>query len=439
VPYIQASTIAIGAVGLVIALYTLKRFLDREPDKFIAKTIVAAAFAKLAGTATYYYFANEIWGGADVARYVRSGRELAPVIRSGTIPAEAWETGTPFVRFLTGVVFAVVGPNEILGYVAFSGLSFLGTYLFLQALRNAVPEGNHRLYAIVVLFAPTMLFWPSTIGKDAWLVLCLGIASWGSSRSFTGSQIGYFWVAIGTLGMAMVRPHMAALFFCSFAIAHGLYALTPKKPKPITSWVVGAAFVILGGTMVLSFYADKMGRSDGESSSLVDRIQTETDEIFDHTNERTQRGDGEFANRPVRGPSDLIAAAITVPFRPHILETHDRAGQATALESMLLAMILIGGTLRARRTLRQIVTTPYLLQAAVYSIGFIVAFSNVGNFGILVRQRTQLLPFLLLIVALSRPLNAHRSRDNHGPLLVVVESTAAPHHKAHSRDVDGHH
>ena len=438
VPSVQASTLIAGLVGLLATSYALKRFFDKESDRFIAKTIAIAALVKLAGTAAYYYFANEIWGGADVARYVRSGKELAPIIRSGTLPPEAWETGTPFVRFLTGLVFAVVGPNEIAAYLIFSGLSFVGTYLFLQALRNAAPDGNHRLYAVLILFMPTMVFWPSTIGKDAWLVFCLGMAAWGSSRSFSGNQFGYIWVAVGTMGMAVVRPHMAALFFISFTFAHGVYLLTPSTKKAISSWLIGAAFVVIGAVLVLSFYADEMGRSGSESPSLGDRIAVETDDLFDHTNQRTQRGDGEFTNRPVRSPMDLAPAAVTVPFRPHILEAHNRAAQLTALESMLLATILASASFRARGRIRRALLNPYLIQGFVYSIGFIIAFSNVANFGILVRQRTQLLPFLLLIVALSQPLKEHRRQEPHQPLLSVVEPSVPPRHAALSRGLDGH-
>jgi hypothetical protein len=42
---------------------------------------------------------------------------------------------------------------------------------------------------------------------------------------------------------------------------------------------------------------------------------------------------------------------------------------------------------------------PYVAFALVYSVLFVVAFSNVGNFGILTRQRAQLFPLVLLVLA----------------------------------------
>ena len=46
---------------------------------------------------------------------------------------------------------------------------------------------------------------------------------------------------------------------------------------------------------------------------------------------------------------------------------------------------------------------PYLILCIVYTIVFVYAFSNFGNFGILTRQRVQVLPFVLVFLALRAP------------------------------------
>jgi hypothetical protein len=43
---------------------------------------------------------------------------------------------------------------------------------------------------------------------------------------------------------------------------------------------------------------------------------------------------------------------------------------------------------------------------------FVIAFSSIGNFGILTRQRTQVFPFVLVLLAVPRP------RIDHGDDLV---------------------
>ncbi|HEX2375354.1 MAG TPA: hypothetical protein VHO93_15345, partial [Actinomycetota bacterium] len=43
---------------------------------------------------------------------------------------------------------------------------------------------------------------------------------------------------------------------------------------------------------------------------------------------------------------------------------------------------------------------PYVAFVAVYSLLFVFAFSTISNFGILARERTQVLPFFLVLLAI---------------------------------------
>jgi hypothetical protein len=53
--------------------------------------------------------------------------------------------------------------------------------------------------------------------------------------------------------------------------------------------------------------------------------------------------------------------------------------------------------------------TPYLIMAGIYSLLFVYGFSSFANYGILVRQRVQVLPFLLVFVAMP-PLRSGKRR-----------------------------
>ena len=54
---------------------------------------------------------------------------------------------------------------------------------------------------------------------------------------------------------------------------------------------------------------------------------------------------------------------------------------------------------RLVRVPRFAVRSPYVTFALAYSGLFVLAFSAIGNFGLLARQRTQLLPFVLVLIA----------------------------------------
>jgi hypothetical protein len=394
------ASIAVGLLVFGAGAAMLVRLAKREPDPVIARLIVAGFFAKLAGSAGRYYLMGDLYGSrGDFQRYTENGRQLAAMIRSGTLPEQAKETGTPFMDFLAGLLFTVAPPNVLVGFAVFSVLAFLGAYLFLQAFRIAVPDGAHRRYAWMIFLLPTMVFWPSSLGKEAWLVFTLGLASYGAARVLRRLRFGYLLLALGGVGAYLVRPHMAALFAISFATAFLLRFRDPTVRRGALGWVFGLVLVGLATGYAASNFGEQVPRDESVEGSTVDQVFAETDR-------RTSQGGSGFESRPVRSPADLAHALITVPFRPLPFETHNAQALVASLEGVFLILLFLVSAPRLRTLPRAVLRRPYVALATAYSIGFVVAFSNVGNFGILTRQRAQLLPFLLVLVALPR-------RDEH--------------------------
>jgi hypothetical protein len=63
---------------------------------------------------------------------------------------------------------------------------------------------------------------------------------------------------------------------------------------------------------------------------------------------------------------------------------------------------------------------PYVAMSTVYCVGFIIAFSNVGNFGIITRQRAQLLPLLFVLLALPVVQSRRKGRPTSAVLTPVT-------------------
>lgn len=417
-------------VAPVVAFVLLRWAVRRETDNVIARLIVLGFFAKLAGTAAYYLVVAEVWGGGDVARYVREGRSLIDTIRSGTLPDQARETGTPFMDFLAGAAFAVVGPNEIAGYLVFSMLSFVGMYLFLQAFKLAVPDGNHRRYAFLLLLLPTMLFWPSTIGKEAWMVFTMGAAAFGAALVLHRSRFGLTLLTVSLLGVAAIRPHMALLIAVAFSLAYALRIADRSVQQSPAVWAGGLVVVLFITAGVASTFSDEMGRGEAEGGSLTERVAADTEEIFERADRNTRRGGGEFDSRPVRNPVDFVHAAVTVPFRPLITEAHNNTAVLSSLESsFLLLLLLLSIPSIALSWPSSLLRRPYVVFAGAFTGGFIVAFSNVGNFGLLVRYRAMLLPFLLVLLCLQfrkTPADGSAQRSSSVPVPVLRHIPAEP-------------
>ena len=419
----QVALLAV-AVGIVIGL--LRIVVRREPDPFIAKVIVVGLLAKLFGTAAFYTVLQQVYDGAgDANRYFRVGRSLASEIRGGQLPDEAFETGTPFMEFLTGVVVAVIGPTRAGAYVVFSLLAFVGMMLFLQAFRLAFPQGNHRRYALLVLLLPTMVFWSSMIGKEAWLVLTLGLASYGAARALRKRRFSYLFLVAGVAGIFAIRPHMAALFVVALAVGFVVRFRDPDVRIGLVSGILGVIVVGFGVSYVLVNYTDEVASSSRqeEGGSTTDQLRSATGDLLDRTQFQTTRGGSEFDSRPVRNPIDFAHALVTVPFRPFPNEAHNRQAQLASLEGVLLLGLVIASIPRIARFGWEFFRRPYVMFATTYAIGFIIAFSNVANFGILTRQRAQLLPFLVVLLCL--PIARASSDDGSGEEL-AGEPTGQP-------------
>ena len=395
--------VALGALAFLAAVIVLRLAVRHETDRMIGRIIVVGFIAKLLGTFVYFRVLNDVYGTGDVRRYVQNGATIAADIRSGSMPDQATETGTQFMNFIVGVVFSVTGPNEIVGYLVFAVLSFVGMYLFLQAFKLSLPQADHRRYAVLVLLLPTMVFWPSTIGKEPWLVFTLGVAAYGAARALRKRRLSYLFIALGTAGVFAVRPHMAALFVIALAVAFFVRFRDPDVRIGLASGLVGIAIVGSGVSYVLINYADEVSgteASDEAPGSAVDRFMESTDELLERTQTQTTRGGSEFDSRPVRNPIDFAHALVTVPFRPFPNEAHNVLAQLASLEGVLLLGLVIASVPRMARFGSEFFRRPYLMLASTYAVGFIIAFSNVANFGILTRQRAQLFPFLLVLLCL---------------------------------------
>ncbi|MGH9227168.1 MAG: hypothetical protein ACRD07_00295, partial [Acidimicrobiales bacterium] len=115
---------------------------------------------------------------------------------------------------------------------------------------------------------------------------------------------------------------------------------------------------------------------------------------------RTSRGGSEFDNdgnslNPLRLPE----GAVTVLLRPLPWETDSRLQLLSSLESALLVGLIVArlGSLRAAFT--RVRSTPFLLYCWILVILYAATFSSIANFGLLVRQRSLVLPALYVLIS----------------------------------------
>jgi hypothetical protein len=392
------SAVVVAPVLFGLALPALRAQAIREGDATLFRLLALALALKLAGAFVRFYVASEVYGGqADAKLYHDAGVALAAGFRHLDGLEALWRTsGTEFLGTITGVVYSITGVTELGGFLVFSWLGFWGLFLFYRAFVRAVPSGRPRSYAHFIFFMPSLLFWPSSIGKESWMMFTLGIAAYGIALVLTeevrrGIVIG----AMGLWGAGMVRPHMAGLFGVALVFAAVTRPIAKEKWRELAP--VAKSVMILAVALVALVLVVRTDRFLQESG-----IDTEggVGTTLQDLQGRTSEGGSSFEPSIVDSPARAPFAALTVLFRPFVFEAHNGQSLLAALEGSVLLLICI---LRYRwiwAALKATPRTPYLVFAMAYCAMFIVAFSSFANFGLLVRERTQLYPLFLMFLAI---------------------------------------
>jgi hypothetical protein len=398
----------------------------RERDARLANFLLLALVLKLFGSLVRYWVSFHVYGGRiDALGYHEVGATLATHFRQGDFNTGLDSlSGTNFISFFTGVIYTVTGPSIYAGFLLYAWLAFWGMFYLYRAFTIAFPDGNRTSYARLLFLMPSMLYWPSSIGKEAWMLFALGLAAFGVARLITGR----LWrgLAVAATGLwlgTLVRPHVVGMAGLGLVLAY-LVARPPRRLGalgPVVKVFALGVLVVLAVQLLSTTQSYLQGKgidpADGVDSVLVE------------TGRRTNTGGSSFnAPSTSTSPAKLPFTAITILYRPFLYEAHNAQAGVTALESTVLLCLTIARRRAIWQAMRHLRRRPYVAFVLGYALLFIVAFSSISNFGILARERTQLLPFffvLLAVPARRRARPAVAARPAAGP--PALATAADPH------------
>ena len=386
---------AVIVVPVVVAINAILIWrVSRRPDEPWLAGVMATAFvAKIIGTVVRYFVAYVVYGGvADAEGYNLYAVANFRAWRDGTVTWE-WggKQGTQYMELITTAVYAAIGPSPLAGFVVFTSLAFWGQYLLFRAFRTALPDGNGRRYALLVLLLPSMLYWPSSIGKESWLMLFVGVTALGAARFFAREPRAWSLLALGAVGTAIVRPHIAVLLFAAVVVAQLFRPTTARSTGILTK---GMGILVMAGAAIIltTQTASFLGIDDFSWQAIAESV--------DSAGGKTAQGGSAFTPTPLDSPLGVLMAGVTVLFRPFPWEATNAQMFLQSLEGIFLLVLVVNAWPRIRRVPRLLRGSPYVTFVVVYVGGFILAFSGFGNFGILARQRVLMLPFFLVLLAL---------------------------------------
>lgn len=377
--------------------YLAGRMLAREHDaRWLPTMFALGAVAKMAGSAARYWVLQVQYRGVgDAVGYHNRGLEMADVWRSGAIPPipeGLASLGTRFMGWVTGLLYAPFEPSLLGGFFIYGMLALIGQFLFYAAFRRWAPTKTHFRYLLLILFWPTIVYWPSSIGKEAFIMLFLGIAMYAISRLF--EKLGFPWLLLFGVAAGMifvVREHVTALLGLSL-----IGTLIAVKASP----GVGGRRLLLVMVMVAGLIPVAAGVSARFGVSFEDSVSAEDfDGVQEDLERTTGQGGSAVTGGVVSGPLDLPAGILKVLYRPLPNEASNMQMLIASFEGTALLLLTVWTAPRWWPELLNARRSPIVLYSAIYTLGFVIAWSWILNLGILARQRSLVVPFVLLIFA----------------------------------------
>lgn len=407
-------TVLILVLTAVAAIWLIPRAVTKEPT-VTAGLLALALAAKVVGAMARYGVLQVVYGGSgDAVGYHSAGTQFAPMIRALDFSFVDLSTlGTPIVGYFTGLLYAVITPSMPAAFLVFSMLSFIGVWCFYRAHRISFPDGNHRLYFLLLFFLPTMVYWPSSLGKDALVILGLGLATLGLARIYQRPSAGAFTQLLVGLGVVLLVREAVALMLL-FGATAGLLIRPGPVRSPLTRPMAVVLLVpVLAAGLVFAFQVT------AQQLNLEQNLES-VFQKYETTQENLQKGGSSFDQPDITSPGSALVAAGAVLFRPFPWELGSGLGAITGLEGMVLLALFVTQLPAAVRAMK-LWRGGMVVTALTMSILLIATLSAFTNFGLLARQRSQAFPFILMLftaVASNR-----RARRRTAP---VGQEAAAP-------------
>lgn len=227
------------------------------------------------------------------------------------------------------------------------------------------------------------------------MCLGLGLVAYAGARLLTGARGGLVLLALGSLMLGIVRPHVAAI--AGFAVATAFLVRRPPKGASIFAPLGKLAVIVLLG-LGLVFAVAQL-----EDFLGVDRFnQDAIESTYAEVQRRTGHGGSRFVADTETNlqPGRLPEAFVNVMFRPFPWEVTNAQSLISAMEATFVFCLMITGWRRIVASALSLLRRPYLVLCGTHTVLFVFGFSAFSNAGILVRQRVQVLPFVLALLCM---------------------------------------
>jgi hypothetical protein len=247
-----------------------------------------------------------------------------------------------------------------------------------------------------MLFVPSIVFWPASVGKEALMQLAVGAMAWATSLLYNGRVSRALLPAVGGgLMLYLIRPHLLAILTVAAAVP---YLFGRVRNAGTASFLGRPIATVLLGIMVV-FTVVVGTKYVGIENLSLDSIE----EQLDAQTEATAYGGSSYAHtgNSLTNPLYLPIGFATVIYRPFLVEAHNAFQLFAALEGTVLLWLTFHRRQSIMMAIRRCRREPFIGYCVLLILFYSVTFSSLANFGLLTRQRSLVLPALYALLAVS--------------------------------------
>jgi hypothetical protein len=332
-------------------------------------------------------------GAADATWYDSQATALSALMRAGVWSGIDLSPGSGIVVFVTALAYLPFGPS-FTAMVLVSGLiGFIGGVHFVAAAAVWLDGNRLRQYAAFVLLLPSIVFWSTLFGKDSWVFCGLGVSALGVSRWFQSQRFRDLLTLLIGLGIVYAfRPHIALAVLLGLGLSMVVCRQQNGRrlaPQPVIVLVLLAPILIV----TLRGVSSLTGVEDMSQDAVVSRIEQQ--------GEGTTEGGSTVETTRTTGALGLLkglpSGAVRLLFRPWPWEARSFFSFLASLDNIILISVLWWRRRDMVYNLRHLRAKPFSFFCIALTMQLAIIFSTIPNLGLLMRQKTQITPFLYIV------------------------------------------
>jgi len=414
-----------GAVGrsaflcLLVAFLLFSRGGVLSGERLLTVIGVAGLLLRIPLALAHVAVAYWIYGGeTDLSGFythgVRIGREfLEGRFEEALFGFEytfAGDLALAVVHRLSALLYFFVGPSAI-GMSLASGLvGFLGSLLFLRAYQTEFPSSRETRFLAMCLFLfPGLAFWSSLLGKDSWIYFFLGWVTYSAAQLFKAVRFRHVCgVVISVTFIFLTRAAIGPILVAALGVGI-LLAMRSRirdgSPEAILrpAAYVSCAVIAAGMVMLAASAGPRIGVNEPTASPMDDLVALAVHKHVGLAGDLTAGGsslEARITEPTLFGAIQFLPGGIlTFLFRPVIFEAHNPLAFAAAFDGTLLAFLVLWRWRHLLMAARAAVNRPLIAFCWVAFLPLLAGLSFEANFGVIVRHRIMVLPFLFLFLA----------------------------------------